>query len=291
VPLPDEPYALALEYDNGLLYIGHLTGSTSRPFSGGFSLFDIAPRGDGALDAPRFIAPFNSPVGSNSLGAVGITAINVHRNLGGGDDVFVSSRYLPNVASLGTTATCPTVGADVREIAAFGSGINYNSPIAGGETRGIEFIDDKDHSERNRAFVLQRSPPTLIGFVASNMAPSDFLETCGSPTFLDKYPQADPTVPFDPNNPFVDSPDARLFVTCFADGEIYVYDPFVPQLVKTFAAGRGPSGLVFDNTHGRNVAYVVGFGDNNISVIDLQPGSRTQYSVVQRIGFPRTAPR
>jgi len=300
VPLPDEPYALAIEYDDGLLYIGHLTGSTARPFSGGFSLFDIAPRGDGALDAPRFIAPFNSPVGSNSFGAVGTTAMNVHRNQFGGDDVFASSRYVPAVASLGTTATCPTVGADVREIAAFGSGINYSSPLGGSETRGVQFLDDVEflddpdptkHIDRNRAFVLQRSPPTLIGFVASNMAASDFLETCGSPTFLDKYPQRDPNAPF-ANDP----PETRLFVTCFADGEVYVYDPFVPQLVKTFPVGRGPSGLVFDDTldangEKRQVAYVVGFGDNNISVIDLKPGSPSQYSVVQRIGFPRTAPR
>jgi DNA-binding beta-propeller fold protein YncE len=61
--------------------------------------------------------------------------------------------------------------------------------------------------------------------------------------------------------------------------------------VKTFAVGRGPSGLVFDNTHGREVAYVVGFGDNNISVIDLVPGSPTEYHMIQRIGFQRTAPR
>jgi hypothetical protein len=67
--------------------------------------------------------------------------------------------------------------------------------------------------------------------------------------------------------------------------------------VKTFTVGRGPSGLVFDDTllddgvTKRNVAYVVGFGDNNISVIDLKPGSPTEYHVVQRIGFPRVTPR
>jgi hypothetical protein len=286
VPLPDEPYALGIDYDNGLLYIGHLTGATARPYSGGFSLFDIAPRGNGPLDAPRFIAPFMSPVAPNSLGAVGITTINVHRDMYGTNDIFASSRFVPDVASLGSTATCPTVGADVREVAAFGSGINYDSPIIGGETRGVQFIDDAVHPERDRAFVLQRSPPTLIGFVASDMAPSDFLETCGSPTFLDKYPNPQRKL-LDPV--MTDDPGTRLFVTCFADGEVYVYDPFTPQLVRTFAVGRGPSGLVFDPK--RNVAYVVGFGDNNISVVDLQPGSRTQYTMVQRIGFPRTAPR
>jgi len=188
--------------------------------------------------------------------------------------VFASSRFVPEVAGLGSTATCPD--NPVREIAAFQNGVVYNSPLAtGAETRGIEFVGN------DRAFVLQRSPPTLISFIASNMAPTDLLETCGSPTFLDRYPQAKPGQP--------DLPGTRLFVTCFADGEIYVYDPFLPQLVKTFSVGRGPAGLVFDEH--RQVAYVVGFGDNNISVVDLVPGSRTEYHVIQRIGFPRTTPR
>jgi hypothetical protein len=87
------------------------------------------------------------------------------------------------------------------------------------------------------------------------------LETCGSPTFLDQ------------KNVIGVGP--RLFVTCFADGEIYVFDPTVPRLVTTFRVGRGPAGLVFDEH--RPVAYAVGFGDNNVSVIDLQPGSATEY--------------
>jgi hypothetical protein len=36
---------------------------------------------------------------------------------------------------------------------------------------------------------------------------------------------------------------------------------------------------------------VVGFGDNNISVVDLEPGSATEYHVIQRIGYPSTVPR
>jgi hypothetical protein len=39
------------------------------------------------------------------------------------------------------------------------------------------------------------------------------------------------------------------------------------------------------------IAYVVGFGDNNISVVDLDPTSPTEYHVIQRIGFPSTVPR
>jgi DNA-binding beta-propeller fold protein YncE len=163
-----------------------------------------------------------------------------------------------------------------REIAAFPSGTSYNSPLGGAEMRGVEFVG------ANRAFVLQRSPPALIAFLDST--PTDVLETCASPTFLDQFEAKNAGL------------GPRLFVTCPADGEIYVYDPSVPRLEKTFLVGRGPAGLVFDDTldvNGvpRNVAYVVGFGDNNISVVDLQPGSETEYHVIQRIGFPRTMPR
>jgi hypothetical protein len=43
--------------------------------------------------------------------------------------------------------------------------------------------------------------------------------------------------------------------------------------------------------HYGTTAYVVGFGDNNISVVDLTPGSDTEYRVVHRLGFPRVSPR
>ena len=51
----------------------------------------------------------------------------------------------------------------------------------GRETRGVEFIDER------RSFVLQRTPPALIGFLDGT--PTDVLETCGSPTFLDRTRQ------------------------------------------------------------------------------------------------------
>jgi len=273
VTLPDEPYALAYDDANGLLYVGHLTGNTTRPLSGGFSLFDVMPLGDAPLGPPRLIAPFPSPFGPNSLGSVGITALKSYKPLGDMDkiikevtNIYAASRFVPQVAPLGVTADCPQAGSPIREIAAFPSGAYYSSPLAGTETRGIEFVG-------NRAFVLQRSPPALISFL-NPYTPTEVLETCGNPTFLSQYDSG---------------VGPRLFVTCTSDGEIYVYDPSVPRLVQTFLVGRGPAGLVFDDE--RKVAYSVNFGDNGIAVVDLKPGSPTEYHVIQRIGFPRTTPR
>jgi DNA-binding beta-propeller fold protein YncE len=124
-------------------------------------------------------------------------------------------------------------------------------------------------------------PPDLVGFdIATNVAgtttaiPTDFSETCSSPTFL--YQQDSGQGP-------------RLYVNCFDTGEIYVFDPSVPTLLTTFQVGRGPAGMVFDTQH--PLAYVIGFSDNNISVVDLAPGSQTQYHVIQRLGFPSVTPR
>ena len=316
VNLPDEPYALAWDEANGALFIGHLTGNTSRPFTGGFSLFDVMPLGEAPLssDPPRLIAPFPAPFTPNSLGSVGVSALKPRLDQNGATlGIYASSRYTPQVAPLGVTPTCPQPGRTTREIAAFPTG-SLNSPLLGGEMRGIEFVETVEVGPQptpqgsdcavgtspscdcadqrtgtkvcgvdrvyrgcacgEGAFALQRTPPALIRFDEWTNTPTDILETCSSPTFLDQYDSG---------------VGPRLFVTCFADGEVDVFDPTVPRLVKTFQVGRGPSGLVFDK--GRQVAYVVGFGDNNISVIDLAPGSATEYSVIQRIGFPRTSPR
>jgi hypothetical protein len=47
--------------------------------------------------------------------------------------------------------------------------------------------------------------------------------------------------------------------------------------------------MVFDTA--RPLAYVLDFTQNDVSVLDLAPGSPTQYHVVQRIGFPSVTPR
>ncbi len=123
------------------------------------------------------------------------------------------------------------------------------------------------------AFVLQRVPPAVVDFYQG--IPNQVIEVCQSPTFLQKNNAGD-----------------RLFVNCFDSGEVYVIDPFVPRVERIFTVGRGPASLVFpENDPTGPLAYVVGFSDNNISVVDIAPGSPSQYHVVQRIGFPNSVPR
>jgi len=292
VPLPDEPYALALDSRLSLLYVGHLVGSTATVNTGGVSLFDVSS--SAPLTNDNFISPFGSPFPPNSAGAYGITALKLHVPLGqsavvgASQEIFASSRYVPLVTAMvpfGMLSQCP---GDVTDEGVQPAGDTFNSEQLGSEMRGIEFIDPPapDASTppppAQRAYALQRVPPYLVGFgISANEAggtsatPTDLLETCSSPTFLYQHDAGAGT---------------RLYVSCFDTGEVYVFDPTGPTLETIFQAGRGPAGIVFPDAD-PTIAYLIGFSDNNVSVLDLAPGSATQYHVIQRLGFPSVTPR
>jgi hypothetical protein len=295
VSLPDEPYALALDDDpktgRGYLYVGHLVGSTSSQNTGGVSLFDVSGTGfiapPGFPPAPRFIAPFGSPFPPSSSGLIGVTALKMHAPLGvdvtADRQLFLSSRYVPLVTAMVPIGPSICAG-DQNDDVIVPSGNTLNSNLVGSEMRGVEFIDPPPGSQPNyaqRAYALQRVPPDLVGFdIAINNAgsatatPTDVLETCSSPTFLYQHDAGE---------------GPRLFVNCFDTAEVYVFDPSGPTLLTTFSVGRGPAGMVFDLA--RPLAYVLDFSQNDVSVVDLAPGSPTQYHVIQRLGFPSVTPR
>jgi len=293
--LPDEPYALTLDDDpqtgRGYLYVGHLTGNTSTQDSGGVSLFNVSGTGliapGGPYPAPTFIAPFGSPFAPNSAGQFGVTALSLYAPLGvdstSSKQLFVSSRYVPLVTSMVPLGPSVCAGDDNDDVLV-PSGNTLNSNLVGSEMRGVEFIDPPPGSQDSyaqRAYALQRVPPDLVGFDIANdyaggptATPTDVLETCSSPTFLYQHDAGD---------------GPRLYVNCFDTGEVYVFDPAGPTLLTTFSVGRGPGGLVFDVA--RPIAYVIDFSQNDISVVDLAPGSPTQYHLIQRLGFPTVTPR
>jgi hypothetical protein len=298
VNLPDEPYALQIDPAHGVLYVGHLAGSTATVDTGGVSLFDVSGTGSGTPRDPAFVAPFPSPFAANSAGAFGITDLHPHpplgQSIGSPNVMFASSRYIPLVASIGTFGMLPPLACPISntDVVVEPAGDTLNPGLVGSEMRGVAFIDPPpppptasnmmpSPAPASRVYALERVPPDLVGFdIATDGAgvttaiPTDFSETCSSPTFLYEHDSGQ---------------GLRLYVNCFDTGEIYVFDPSVPTLITTFQIGRGPAGLVFDDL--RKLAYVIGFSDNNLSVVDLAPGSQTQYHVIQRIGFPTVMPR
>jgi hypothetical protein len=288
IHVPDEPYALALDETTDLLYVGNLRGDTLHPQTGGISLFDV--RRPDRRSTPTFIGPSASFFNPDLNGNFGITSLTLRSD---NNQVYASSRYGTNVVNVIPTldGQCGQSHNDISLIS--GSDI-YTTPLLGAEIRGIQFLPDPNGvpaeaqnqpPAARRAFVLQRVPPALVVFDASTDPrafgnfPSDVLETCAGPTFLQAYDAGEGT---------------RLYVTCFDQGQIYVFDPYVPKLISIINAGRGPAGLAFPRTLRADrpaLAYIVGFSANDVPVLDLTPDSPTQYHVVQRIGFPSTEPR
>lgn len=298
VPLPDEPYALTMDENRDLLYVGHLDGNTLTPDSGGISVFNVSfdsstPSAAGFPPEPAFITPTSSPFPANNVGNFGITSLRLHPPLGsdptGDPEIFATSRYLPMVTSLSPflsgaqTATQFNCG-DNSDVVLLGGPDSLATGLTGSEIRGVAFLDPSPSApdEAQRVFALQRVPPALVGFEVNRTSsgavtaiPTSVLETCSGPTFL--YQNQQP------------GDGMRLYVNCFDTGEIYVFDPTIPALITSVQVGRGPAGLVFDPK--LPVAYVLNFSQNDVGVIDLQPGSPTEDHLIQRIGFPSITPR
>jgi YVTN family beta-propeller protein len=287
--LPEEPYAMALDSGLNALYVGHLTG-------GFLSLIDVSGfQAAGTADAakaawPTLVNTFRGIFPPDGNGSEGVTSLTVKTPGTPGQStgvVYATSRFLPRAESFAAVTLDPADTSNSNaDLILADTGDSFLTSLPGTETRGIQFIPG------NRAFVLQRNPPALIEFnvdvhgMSLNTA-ADVIELCDGPLTLDKHSVTG-----------AEDQSLRLYVTCFQSGQVYVIDPYVPRIVAIIEVGRGPSGLAFENSPaGSGVltpsprAYVTGFGSNNVSVIDLQPGSPTENHVVQRIGFPSPVPR
>jgi DNA-binding beta-propeller fold protein YncE len=156
---------------------------------------------------------------------------------------------------------------------------------SGTDIRGFLLSPDGKPDE-NRAYVLHRNTPesTTSSDPAALVVldrrpdqngepanrPSAILEVCSGPTHMQFHDAGRGSL---------------LFITCFEGGQIYVVDPQAPQVMAIIEAGHGPTALTFSPTD-PTIAFVAGYADNNVSVIDLEPGSPTEYMVEQDLGFP-----
>lgn len=277
--LPSEPYALAVDDALELLYVGHLRG-------GAVSLIDL---GTGQMQrTPELLQVASNLLPSDPNGSQGVTGLTI-KTPGCFGAIYVTSRYSPVVGSFvvyGINNQCgearePTTEV-IRGVSIVGTGQYMSTGLSGSETRGIEFVRQAAGQEPDRAFILQRTPPALVAIDNTSNAPFATIEVCQSPTNLVQQTDAAGRA-------------VALFVTCFEAGEVYVIDPWVPRLRSVIPVGRGPVATVVPPPGAAaeysTRAYVVGFGANNISVIDLDPSSPTQYRVIQRIGFSSPTPR
>src|SRR5205085_11347128 len=82
--LPEEPYALALDQRQDLLYVGHLRG-------GLLSAVNVA-------GAPALIGAFSSIFPGDANGSVGVTSLTLTAEGINSGRVYATSRFLPRAA-------------------------------------------------------------------------------------------------------------------------------------------------------------------------------------------------
>ena len=283
--LPDEPYALAVDDAARLLYVGHLRGEVSLIDLGLPSGTDEMGPSVGTPNVPNLLDHSRSVLPGDANGSVGVTSLTLRdaTSTSCHKEIFASSRYRPVASSFVIYgldgARCDekaTRGQSDEGLVIIPTGTTYSTGLTGSDTRGIQFVNP------DRIFLLQRNPPALVGIDADSQAPLSTMEVCQGPANLAQ--------PFksDGKTPLLGEP--LLFITCFDSGEVYVVDPSVPQIRSVIQVGRQPIATVFDATDPTR-AYVIGFGANNVSVVDLDPMSPTRDRVIQRIGFPSATPR
>ncbi len=274
--LPAEPYALALDDKLGVLYVGHLRG-------GQVTVLDVCLPLGRAPDLVTIHEELFAPVNDNA----GVTSLTVADPGSVDGRIYAGSRFSPIagafvVRGAGARECDPAAGTFLgrRDIALVGAGGIISTAFSplGADVRGFLFSAD-----RRRAYLLHRRPGAVVvldvridpGTGGQLFSPGAVVEVCAGPTRMMLHDAG--------RGP-------QLFVTCFEGGQVYVVDPERPAVVATIDIGRGPAALAFA-PDAPDVGYVAGFSDNNLSVIDLKPGSRTEHRVVQRIGFPSAVPR
>jgi YVTN family beta-propeller protein len=280
--LVEEPHAMTLDSELGLLYVGHLIE--------GLSLVSTCGPKPTMLTVDRRIF-YNGrqgfavtsillPTPGDARAPVLVTGRN-YNYYGPGE---VQSLTLKGIA--GGCDGSDRTGAELVESEGFYSSAFYQY---GADIRGMVI-------EGNRAYLLQRNAtirqnaPVVVEIDQTPDAQGHpfnravgLVETCAGATEM----QA-----FDAGR------GLRLYVTCFEAGQVYVIDPSPLAVVGVINVGRGPTTMVLPKPltkdgqkTGPLLAYVLGFSDNNVSVVDLDPANPTENRVIQRIGFPQLRKR
>jgi hypothetical protein len=273
VDLPEEPFALTLDEKLGLLYVGHLSGG---PSPGALSLIDAcATRTPSLAAVSRLVFPDEQ--------GQAVSAITLLDPGNPGAPVFATGQLSSSISQIFPqvdTADC----AAARDLGLVSA---RSLLVPGFFPRGTDLRGLILQPERGRGFVLHRNtsgdPAALVrvglrddlGAATSQLQPTATVEICSGPMMMQLHDAG--------RGP-------RIFIPCFESSQVYVVDPEIPAVDAIIDVGAGPASIDFPPDD-PTIAYVAGFRDSTVSVIDLAPGSRTEYRTVQLIGFPEVPPR
>ncbi len=273
-----EPYGLALDADGRGLTVTHTANGTVSRYSARASIWEAA---DPETGEP---APFRCAAAVRE----GATAVARHPINGWW---YVSDRFSPFIKMVAETSDAPA-GIDPAigpcRLSQVASGVFRVEPLDdGSRSRGVAF--SRDGSLMYVAqYAIRSSGGALRVFdttISPNGRPTNRLvRVVGLGTRPNLVRVAGCRPDRCPPGTAPDSLDAKgqglVYVTAFHSDELFVIDPASLTVVARIDMPDGPHDIVFMlDEVGRLRGYVTNFNDNSLSVLDLEPGSPTRFSV------------
>jgi len=259
IALPDEPFGLFVDSDNGYVVMTHLA-------NGAVSLAEAPRDGDAPILADAVGNLFAPNPDTGERGAVGAAG----RLPGSASDrIYVTSRREARVQTLVVVPGSSGYRALVPAEFFFMRGAVGNSS----DGRGIAFSADGQ-----RAYIVNRAPP-MLHIVDTSM------DVLGVPR--NEFVAGVEVCPEASNLAIADvGAGERIFVACFRNGQVWSIDPRGAVVDAIIDVGRGPTALVAAPLRKR--LYVSNNLESTVAVVDLTPEAVTQNRVVLRLGRPRS---
>jgi YVTN family beta-propeller protein len=280
-PIPTEPFGVFADGRNGFAIVTHLS-------LGAVTLIDSSAGRTAEITDIR-LGLFGADPTTGIRAATGVAGRLVPTTDADGkaiinDVVYVGSRTENRIQTF-TVARLKDADDTARPAYLLNSSfffLNTVGTLGGGgssDTRSLEFSETGE-----QLYVVNRDPPTLQIF-----------DTSAGPTGLPRNTAAgasDICRQASTVRSVGVGDSARVYVTCFQDGQVYVIDPRgQSQIEDVITVGRGPYGIAA--AKGRDpllmstFLFVSNFLEDTVAVIDISPTSVHRNRVVLRIGTPR----
>ena len=263
--LPGEPFYLYVDGEAEHVFVSHLTS--------GIVTLVTAPKSGVDPIISDLIGSLFAPQGS--LGLLGATGMAARTPGDPNGFVYVSSPREARLAIVRAATGAPTADGDPNEILV--------------RVPDFFFVDDLRPGDRNdsralafsrggsRLYVVSRTAPQLLAFDVTETATGALahqlvgrVEICSQVAALAVADMGD---------------GERVYIPCFATGQVWVVDPDRLRVEAVIESGRGPNGIVA--APGRKQVLVTNYAEDTISVIDTRPGSPTENFTVVKLGVPR----
>jgi hypothetical protein len=297
--LAEEPFTLTLDEPRGMLYAGHLFG--------GITAIDACPVEQrrptvvgeltGVFADPRqgvsTLTPGPPDEENPTLFATGRLQVASYV-------AAAAQIQVVHVRDAGAPGACGAAGIPAPRPVRLAPGVGFVSPAlypGGKDIRGALLGPDGRHLfvlHRNADSRLHPAALAVIDRGAMQIASTSPASEAGGGSALATPNRAVDVIEVCAGATEMMFHDAgrgpHLFITCFEAGQVYVVDPLRITVAAVINLGRGPARLAV-SAREPTIAFVSEFIDNDVAVVDLRPGSPTEYQVVQRIGFPHASKR